>query len=206
MLCGYLKHTCRSITIEELINILQLCKNKKAIVKMSNMTNFYIHFDQDGQYIDITKSANANQYSTECNTCTRHDKTNNVCKCTGEDCLNASLMVDTAKLNQLRSDKKNEEVEEDRSHIVNKEMEMYEAKKKVQEEFNKNSAIKIELATPEQDLIYVKPNNDTIKVEAKPVPLEIKQEKEVSLNEGLESIINNAISKALEKMINSLKG
>lgn len=104
MLCGYLKQVCKSITVEELINILQTCKNKNAVVKLSETTNFFVHFDQEGQYIDFSKSPLGNQYGNTlgqtCKSCGRFDGKD--CKCDGKGCLNAESIVDTEKLDEAR--------------------------------------------------------------------------------------------------------
>ena len=159
MLCGYLKQTCKSITVQQLINILKTCKDPNAIIKMNDMTNFYIHFDIDGQFINLTKLPCANDYGecgidNTCSRCNRHDNKQNCCKCDGKDCINASSMVDTEKFNELAS------------------------KENTAQETTKSQAS------------ITQNKNDEYKLD----------------NKYIESTINSAISKALEKMINSLKG
>ena len=107
MYCGHLKQICKSITVQELIDILETCKDKNTIVKVLDTTNFYIHFDKDGQFINISKSAMNNQYgngtNSGCEGCNRYDKAEKVCKCDGINCLNASMIVNTEKFNKLHS-------------------------------------------------------------------------------------------------------
>lgn len=106
MLCGYMKQTCKSITVAELIKMLQLCKNQNAIVKLSETTNFFIHFDQEGQYIDFTKSPCTQQYGSStgqtCLSCPRYNKIEKCCNCDGKGCLNAETIVNTEKYDELR--------------------------------------------------------------------------------------------------------
>ena len=108
MLCGYLKQTCKSITVSKLIELLKLCKNPEAIIKMNDMTNFYMHFDIDGQFINFNKSPSINQYgecgsNNTCASCIKNDNDKKYCNCDGKDCINASSIVDTEKFDEWSS-------------------------------------------------------------------------------------------------------
>ena len=93
------------MTIAELIKILQACKNQNAIVRLSDTTNFYLHFDMDGTFIDFSKQARGNDYGengleNKCENCNMFSKEEKCCKCAGKDCLNVDAVIDTKKLNE----------------------------------------------------------------------------------------------------------
>lgn len=211
MLCGYLRQTCRSIKVKDLIEILQLCKNQDAVIKLSGMTNFYIHFDQDGQFIDISKQANGDQYGESgkentCITCHLHDNNTGKCNCTGEGCINGESMIDTKKYNELASSK--EEVQEDTKSeastesIENKgtDISNYDLSR-----FSINGAE----STQENIKIEEKTIDDVSPVEiVHPVlrPNSNKKEIELNLEDKIQELIDNALVNTLTKMIEGLKG
>ena len=208
MLCGYLRQTCRSIKVKDLIEILQLCKNQDAVIKLSGMTNFYIHFDQDGQFIDISKQANGDQYGESgkentCITCHLHDNNTGKCNCTGEGCINGESMIDTKKYNELASRK--EEVHEDTkseapteqiknkgTDISNYDLSMFSINgtESIQENIEEKA-----FNMPPVEIVHpvLRPDNN-------------KKELELNLEDKIQELIDNALVNTLTKMINGLKG
>ena len=208
MLCGYLRQTCRSIKVKDLIEILQLCKNQDAVIKLSGMTNFYIHFDQDGQFIDISKQANGDQYGESgkentCITCHLHDNNTGKCNCTGEGCINGESMIDTKKYNELASRK--EEVHED----TKSEAPTEQIKNKGTDISNYDlSMFSINGAESIQENIEEKAFNMPPVEIVHPVlrPDNNKQEIELNVEDHIQELIDNALVNTLTKMIDGLKG
>lgn len=201
MLCGYLKQVCKSITVGELIDILNTCHDKSAVVKMSGMTNFFVHFDQDGKYIDISKSPCANEYGMNkekhCDKCSRYNTEEKACGCDGKDCMNASMLVDTEKFDELRSrPKETQEVTETREVIEHSEV----IDKPVPEKYNlENMSI---------NGVAQQPINIT---ELKDLPanarvLVIPPEEQHMDEEEIQAAVDTALLNALKKMINGIKG
>ena len=183
MLCGYLKQVCKSITVKELIEILQLCKNPDAIVQLSEMTNFFIHFDIDGQFVDFSKSPLANKYGesgkeNSCSSCDRYDQKEKACKCTGKGCMNAGLVIDTEKLDEMRI-----------------------SREPVQEE-TKNEAPREQVSDSKYDLSNYSINGMSIEIVEEP-----KEEvKHVIPTKDIQESVDKAIINTLSRMINGIKG
>ena len=214
MLCGYLRQTCRSIKVKDLIEILQLCKNQDAVIKLSGMTNFYIHFDQDGQFIDISKQANGDQYGESgkentCITCHLHDNNTGKCNCTGEGCINGESMIDTKKYNELASRKEEaqedtkseaftESIENKGTNISNYDLSRFSINGA---ESTQENNIKIEEKTidnvPPVEIVHpvLRPNN-----------IPESNEGWISLEDKIQELIDNALVNTLTKMIDGLKG
>ena len=188
MFCGYLKQTCKSITVEDLIKLLQKCKNQQAIIKLNDMTNFYIHFDIDGQFIDFNKQARGKEYGesgtdNKCIYCRQYSKEENCCKCTGEGCLNSESIVDTKTFNGCSSC--NSPCSEDTKSGI--------------------PGVKIEVTEGNEDDFKLK---DIIKIEPPVFKLDnIPESKEgwISLEDMIKEMIDKALVKTLNRMIDSIK-
>lgn len=106
MYCGYLKQTCKSITVKDLIEILKLCKNPDASIQLLGTTNFFVHFDKEGSYINFTKSPETSSYGSttggNCTSCTKFNKSTNSCNCDGKNCLNSDMIIDTNKYQNMQ--------------------------------------------------------------------------------------------------------
>ena len=221
MLCGYLKQTCKSISVEELINLLQLCKNKKASIKVNGMSSFYIHFDQDGQFIDLTKQSLSDQYGENgadntCNSCRLCDKASGACRCNGEGCLNAESMIETEKYNNppsVKSTTSTDTKSEEATVVLETKVASTEANRNGRSydlsmfTINGNGSE----GTPEVVVEDVgdKRVEELIKESETTSPvLEVPKQKPIE--EPLDSnvikkVINDAIADTLTKMINSIK-
>ena len=200
MLCGYLKQTCKSITVKELIEILKLCKNQDAIIKYADTTNFYIHFDQDGQYINFDKNAQIRQYGNAgaedtCDTCRRYNKSEKCCKCDGKGCLNADSIVYTEKLNETRSSVETvstaTESGASTSGFVN---DKYDLSNFGINGTSINNVNGIEKETPKKKEVAKNPD----------VVEQVK--KQQSNGVSIQDAVDNAIIKTLTKMIRGIKG
>lgn len=189
MLCGYLKQVCRSITVQQLIDILNTCKNKDAIIKLSEMTNFFIHFDQEGQFIDFSKSPMTNKYGNpgvDCTGCNRYSKEEKRCMCDGKDCLNADMMVDTDKFDNCRicenSCSKDTKTEAPTIEIKNSKYDL--------SNYSINGTEQVDEGT------------DNL---AKIVPLK-EEKKEQIKSKDIQDVVDKAIINTLTKMINGIQG
>ncbi len=191
MLCGYLRQVCKSIKVQDLIDILETCKNKDAVVKCFETTNFFIHFDQDGQFVDFTKNPLGQQYGeggtdNTCSGCGRYDHVAKVCKCDGTNCLNSESVVDTEKLNEIRS-------RELDSSIASKNQVPTEEIKNVEEKKPK--------ITLENYTINGVPMVEEVGVE------DPSRKEEISIPaKDIQASIDNAIINTLNKMISGIKG
>ena len=196
MLCGYLKQTCKSITVSKLIELLKLCKNPDAIIKMNDMTNFYMHFDIDGQFINFNKSPSINQYgecgsNNTCASCIKNDNDKKCCNCDGKDCINASSIVDTEKYDEWSS-----------SETI------------VQEDTkNQPSTNGIQNDKYNLDNFAINGANDSLNynphVEQKTLEFKCNEKEKdgiILTDKVIEQYIDSAITKSLEKIIKSLKG
>ena len=199
MYCGYLRQVCKSIKVQDLIDILETCKNKDAVVKCFETTNFFIHFDQDGQFIDITKNPLAQHYGeggtdNNCTSCGRYDHVEKVCKCDGNNCLNSESVVDTKKLNEIRS-------RELDSSIASRNQVPREEIKKVKENYTINN---IPVEKPKMTLQNYSINGVPMVEE---VEIEEPTHKEISIPaKDIQDSIDNAIINTLNKMISGIKG
>ena len=182
MYCGYLRQTCRGITVQELIDILSLCRDKKNTkIKLYGVDSFYIHFDQDCQYINFDKSSLKQSYGN-CEKCGRYDKDTNSCKCDGKDCLNAYSMIDIEKYNKIHfgdsessTDSKNQASSEDIS----------ETKRKFHDLINKN---------------------DSVNLQVNGIDTKNKEETKTEFKiDNIQNYIDDAVIATLNKMINGIK-
>lgn len=181
MFCGYLRQTCKGITIKELIDILSLCKNKDAKIKLYGVDSFYIHFDQDCQFINFDKSSLKQNYGN-CQNCHRYNKDTNFCKCDGKDCLNANNMIDTEKYNNIhfRDDKSST----DSKNQVSRE-DILEAKRKFHDLINKN---------------------DNVNLQVNGIDIKNKEEPKTEFKvDNIQNYIDDAVVATLNKMINGIK-
>ena len=199
MLCGYLRQVCKSIKVQDLIDILETCKNKDAVVKCFETTNFFIHFDQDGQFVDFTKNPLGQQYGeggtdNTCAGCGRYDHVEKACKCDGKNCLNSESLVNTEKLNEIRS-------RELDSSIASKNQAPTEEIKKVEENYTINSTpVEKPKMTLENYSINGVPMVEEVKIEE-------PTHKEISIPaKDIQTSIDNAIINTLNKMISGIKG
>lgn len=181
MYCGYLKQVCTGITVQQLIDILSLCKNKDAIVKLYDTENFHIHFDQNGQYINFDKTSLKKCYGN-CERCGRYNKTEDKCGCDGKDCLNANMMIDTEKYNSLHSSKS---ISSKTSINHSSRNDISEAKRKFHDLVNKNDSTNLQV------------NGIDIKNKEEP-----KTEFKV---DNIQNYIDDAVVATLNKMINGIK-
>ena len=210
MLCGYLKQVCKSITVKELIEILQTCKNPNAIVQLQETTNFFVHFDQDGQFIDFSKSPQTNKYgeagaNNDCGSCHRYDKKEKQCKCDGNNCINAESIVDTEKLNELRSGV--EEAPETREIQVSREeiqklVEETEKKKPIYDA-NILSINGVPITGSVANHLYTGSVENHLYTDIAEEPV---AKKESIPSSQIQESVDNAIIAALNKMINGIKG
>lgn len=93
MLCGHMKTECTDLTLGELKAILDKCRNDNAIIKYSDTNHFFIHFDQDGEFINFSKIPADKNYGdrgadNKCCNCEAFNKNTHVCECNPEDCMN----------------------------------------------------------------------------------------------------------------------
>lgn len=193
MLCGYLKQTCKSITVKEFIELLSLCKNQDALVKCNDTTGFFIHFDQEGQFVNISKSPYANQYGNNgsndtCESCNRYDSMSKCCRCNGNNCLNADMIINTRKFNEVRS-REDEDSTDTKNTTPTKEI----------------KTNKYDLSNISINGIALDSNNDqqvktTDKVEEKKEEVPEKKAKMY-----IQDMVDDAIIKTLNKMINGIK-
>ena len=219
MLCGYLKQTCRSITVKELIDILNTCKDKNAVIKLSGMTNFFIHFDKDGKYIDISKSPCANEYGMnkdkKCDKCSRYNVEEKCCGCDGSDCINASLMVDTEKFNEACSRVGTTPTDTESREVI-EHTEVIEDKKA--DEVITNASV---VEDVEEHQIPEKYNLDRIGINGVTSPVNIETLKDLPANtrvliippeeknmnqDEIQDAVDAALLNTLKKMINGIKG
>lgn len=175
MLCGHLKQSCKSITVGDLINILQSCKNKDALVKFSNTTNFYIHFDMDGQFVDFSKQARGSDYGengvdNKCEGCHSYSKEEKTCKCNGNDCLNVDSIVDTKIWKHCSSCKQ------------------------CSSKDSKNVASTTELKI-----------GDVVKTIPPVLTIDKRKETEISFEDYIQELIDKALINTLTRMIDSIK-
>lgn len=212
MLCGYLKQTCKSITVQQLIDILNTCKNKNsAVVKLSEMTNFFIHFDKDGQFVDFSKSPMTKNYGENpekgCQTCNRYDHVINQCKCDGKNCLNAECIInDLNILNKIKAnliDGNEVTKAEEQPNVISSEQpaksesDSYIAKYDLSKYTingigNTNDKLK-ETTTPSSTVLKQKNEEEQQKPTTK-IP-----------SDTIQNAVDDAIIKALNKMINGIK-
>ena len=195
MLCSYLRQQCRSITIGQLIDILQLCNNKDAVVQLSEMTSFYIHFDQDGKFIDFSKSPLGNQYGNAkenlCLSCASFDKDNNICKFNSRTCINPESIIDTEKYDKLRS-----------TEIPVQEPTKTEPSRTVTQNTKYDiSNLSINGITTGATPVHEEEPKVTETVQ--PV---IKQDKESTPTKDIQSIVDKAIINTLTRMIGGITG
>ena len=200
MLCGYLKQTCRSIKVKDLIEILKLCKNQDAIIKYADTTNFYIHFDQDGQFINFDKNAQVRQYGNAgaedtCESCRRYDKKQKCCKCDGTGCLNAESIIDTEKLNETHSRIEDVSIDTESgastTPILN---DKYDLSNFGINGTSINNANETEREIPKRRKVVKQPD----------VVEEVKKQQSNGIS--IQDAVDNAIIKTLTKMINGIKG
>ncbi len=192
MLCGYLRQVCKSIKVQDLIDILETCKNKDAIVKCFETTNFFVHFDQDGQFIDITKNPLATQYGeggtdNKCLSCGRYDHIEKACKCDGKNCLNSESVVDTEKLDEIRS-RELDSSTASKIQAPTKEIKNVEEKKPKM--------------TLQNYSINGVPIVEDVEIEEKP----INKDHQTISTKDIQNSIDNAIINTLNKMISGIKG
>lgn len=94
MFCGKRKLYLKNISIKKLIEILKPYENLQ--VRVSGQDSFYIHFDQDVDYIDLNQLDVFRLYGKEgesCKKCPAYDQTVG-CSCSGINCMTDHLYND----------------------------------------------------------------------------------------------------------------
>ncbi len=118
MYCGFLRTECNSISIGELIKILEPYKNTNTNIKIQNSDHFYIHFDQDGDFININNLSLDRSYrnSTRCKNCEVFNKDIEKCCCDGKHCVTVDLFKGPNN-NEQSSEQKSVEVKDTKEDI-----------------------------------------------------------------------------------------
>ena len=122
MYCGAQMKVLKDVTVADLLEAIP-DSMLHAKVKVMTGDKFYIHFDIDGEYINIHTKACTPDYGSvtakNCNSCNKYK--NDKCTCTGEGCINFENLYSSKSVIE---DKKTKTAEE----LKNKEVAMQQMK------------------------------------------------------------------------------